>query len=55
VKAQAKAPEKQMVPHCMDIFGSLTAERKIVKERNRKKKEEEQLKNVSKAGKLQTN
>lgn len=43
----------------MDVFGSLTAERKVVKDRIKKKQEEEQNAGVqkanSKAGKLQAN
>lgn len=45
------------MPHNLDIFGSLTAEKKIVKDRLKKKEEEKSQANptVSKAGKLQPN
>lgn len=52
--SQKVQTEHQLLPHNLDIFGSLTAERKIVKDRIKKKAEEEKVNQQSKtkAGKL---
>ena len=57
--AKPQSVEQQNIPHNLDIFGSLTEEKKIVKSRLKAKQEEEAAKNPSKsnskAGKLQNN
>jgi hypothetical protein len=60
VTSKGKVVVEQLAkPHNMDVFGSLTAERKLVKDRIKKKQEEEKTTGVqkanSKAGKLQAN